>query len=214
MEVGLNDESSVVDESILVDDVEYLSIDVDEAAGDEETRGSFNFNILPLLEKFDLFLWRSLLFELLQFLINILQQLVPHLLQFQLDLYSLLLYLLLQLIEVVCLPPEFYGLTWAATHLIELKAEVNMDSQPLQFIKHQLLDIWILKCVRVVDQTVFVFEPLRILSECPLSEVGWIGSDEVYPLWGHTPLDQTSYEGYGMWSTAVDCDVLWPLLPF
>jgi hypothetical protein len=63
LEVRLDDESAVVDESILVDDVEDLFVDIDESAGYEEAGRSVQFDVLLLLKHLDLFFGRDLFLD-------------------------------------------------------------------------------------------------------------------------------------------------------
>lgn len=49
LEVRLDNQSPIVDQSIFVNNIENLTIDVDESASDEETRWGFNLYILSLL---------------------------------------------------------------------------------------------------------------------------------------------------------------------
>lgn len=89
-----------------------------------------------------------------------------------------------------------------------------MHSQSLQFVENQLFDIGILEGIWVVNQTVLILQPLRILSECSFPNVGWIWSYEVYSLWRHTSMNQSSDESYRMRCATVNCNILRSFLPF
>lgn len=62
LEIRFNNQSSIVDKAVLMDDIENLSIDVNEARCDEKAGGRIEFFPLLLLQNFYFFLRRNLLF--------------------------------------------------------------------------------------------------------------------------------------------------------
>lgn len=122
LEIRLDYESAVVDESILVDDVEDLFVDIDESAGYEEAGRSVQFDVLLLLKHLDLFFGRDLFLDVFLLGVDFVHDFVAGLLQLQLDFDAFLFDFFLKFVIVISLSPEFDGLAGVPSDLIELKA--------------------------------------------------------------------------------------------
>lgn len=151
LEVGLDNQPSVVDQSVLVDDVEDLAIDVDEAGCDKKGGRRVEFLPLLLLQELNLPLWRYFLLHILWILlIKVLAHLIANLLQLDLNFLPLPLNHLLQLFKIIRLLPKPNTSQRIPINLKELKPQLHLNPNMSQMINNNLLNIKILKSIRII----------------------------------------------------------------
>ena len=118
-----------------------------------------------MLQQLNLFFWRNLLLQVLTVLLHLLRHLASHLLKFDSNLSSLLLYQLLQLFVVIGLLAEMYCLTGVSLDFVEFEAKRDVYSNGSEVVDYDLFYVDVLKGIGVANELCLVVNALLVALE-------------------------------------------------
>lgn len=187
-----------------MNDVKDFSIDIDKSWSDEEGARSDNLFPLPLLQNLNFLFRRDFILSFLWVLRHVIIHFVAHLL----DLNPFLFDQFLQLFIVISFLAEFDSSARISHVLIKLKSKFNMNSNCPEVVNHNLLNVDVLKSVRIVDELSLVIKPILIFLKGVSSPSVWARTDIVNSIGRDTAIDQTTDKSNGVRSSAVDGNIL------